>query len=60
MVREMFILTDIELRARWFRDHESTYELPDEPVMLTPAARDFIKEHEITLIGMPDKVRWPG
>ena len=46
----MFILTDTELRARWFTEHKKTYMLPDGPVILTPAAKDFIKEHEITLI----------
>lgn len=57
----MFILTDIELRARWFREHEKEYMLPDDPVIITPAARDFIKEHEITLIGKDhEQVKWPG
>ena len=45
----MKILTDIELRARWFRSHEKEYHLSKD-TMLTPAAKDFIKEHGITLI----------
>ena len=45
----MEILTDIALRAHWFRSHEKTYHVAKD-TMLTPAARDFIREHGITLI----------
>lgn len=45
----MEILTDIALRAHWFRSHEKTYHVSKD-TMLTPAARDFIREHGITLI----------
>ncbi|MGN0204966.1 MAG: phosphate propanoyltransferase [Coprococcus sp.] len=45
----MKILTDMELRARWFRSHEKEYHLSKD-IMLTPAAKDFIREHGITLI----------
>lgn len=45
----MKVLTDIELRGHWFKSHEATYCL-QKGVMLTPAARDFVKEHGITLV----------
>ena len=45
----MEILTDIALRAHWFRSHEKAYHVSKD-TMLTPAARDFIREHGITLI----------
>ncbi len=45
----MEILTDIALRAHWFRSHEKEYHISKD-TMLTPAARDFIREHGITLI----------
>ena len=45
----MEILTDIALRAHWFRSHEKEYRVSKD-TMLTPAARDFIREHGITLI----------
>ena len=45
----MKILTDMELRARWFRSHEKEYYLSKD-TMLTPAAKDFIREHGISLI----------
>lgn len=44
----MEILTDIALRAHWFRSHEKEYRVSKD-TMLTPAARDFIREHGITL-----------
>ena len=44
----MEILTDIALRAHWFRSHEKAYHVSKD-TMLTPAARDFIREHGITL-----------
>lgn len=43
------ILTDAELRAHWFRTRETTFSAAPG-VMLTPAARDFLKEHSITLV----------
>ena len=45
----MEILTDIARRAHWFRSHEKAYHVSKD-TMLTPAARDFIREHGITLI----------
>lgn len=45
----MEILTDIALRAHWFRSHEKVYRVSKD-TMLTPAAKDFIREHGITLI----------
>lgn len=45
----MEILTDIKLRAHWFKNHEATYCL-SKGTMLTPAARDFVREHGIHLI----------
>ncbi|MBE5807944.1 MAG: hypothetical protein E7317_06345 [Clostridiales bacterium] len=43
------LLTDIELRAHWHRTHSPVYEI--EPgTMLTPAARDFIRENRIELV----------
>lgn len=45
----MKILTDMELRARWFCSHEKEYHLSKD-TMLTPAAKDFIREHGITLV----------
>ena len=45
----MEILTGIALRAHWFRSHEKEYRVSKD-TMLTPAARDFIREHGITLI----------
>ena len=42
------ILTDIELRAHWYRTQETRYTV--EPgTYVTPAARDFIREHQIQL-----------
>lgn len=43
------ILTDVELRSHWFRTHETTFPAA-QGVVLTPAARDFLKEHNITLV----------
>lgn len=42
------LLTDIELRAQWSQNRSRTYYV-EEGVMLTPAAQDFVREHEITL-----------
>lgn len=42
------ILTDIELRAHWNRTRSDTYPL-EEGALLTPAARDFVREHGIRL-----------
>lgn len=45
----MKILTDIELRAHWYRDRQSQY-IVDKDTMITPAARDFLREHHIELV----------
>lgn len=45
----MEILTDMVLRAHWFRSHEKEYHLSKD-TMLTPAAKDFIREHGISLV----------
>lgn len=45
----MEILTDMVLRAHWFRNHEKEYHLSKD-TMLTPAAKDFIRERGITLV----------
>lgn len=45
----MEILTDTVLRAHWFKTHEKEYRIQKD-TMITPAAKDFIKEHGITLI----------
>lgn len=45
----MKILTDIVLRAHWFKTHDNEYVI-EKDTMLTPAARDFIKEHDIHLV----------
>ncbi|MCI6019501.1 MAG: phosphate propanoyltransferase [Clostridiales bacterium] len=45
----MNILTDIELRAHWFKEHQTRCEV-DADTMITPAARDFLREHHIELI----------
>ena len=43
-----YLLTDVELRARWSRDRSSTYYV-EEGTILTPSARDFLNEHKIQL-----------
>lgn len=45
----MKILTDIELRAHWYRERTAQYVV-EEDTMITPAARDFLREHHIELI----------
>ena len=47
-VTKMQVLTDIQLRAGWFKNRQDTWCVP-EGTMLTPAAKDFIKEHGITI-----------
>lgn len=42
------LLTDVELRARWSQERSESYCV-EEDVILTPAAKDFIREHGITL-----------
>lgn len=42
------LLTDVELRARWSRDRQSVCRV-EEGTILTPAARDFLREHNIAL-----------
>ena len=42
------ILTDIELRAHWYRTQEKSYTV-EAGTQLTPAADDFIREHHIQL-----------
>ncbi len=44
----MEILTDSALRAHWFQTHAKTYSVSRD-TLITPAARDFIKEHGIEL-----------
>lgn len=44
----MKILTDTALRAHWFQTHAKTYSVSQD-TLITPAARDFIKEHGIEL-----------
>ena len=45
----MEIITDIVLRAHWFKTHSSEYVVGKD-ILLTPAAKDFIKEHQIQLV----------
>ncbi len=45
----MNVLTDIQLRAGWFKDRRETWHVP-EGTTLTPAARDFVKEHGIKIV----------
>ena len=42
------ILTDIELRAHWYRTQEKRYTVTPG-TYVTPAAQDFIREHQIQL-----------
>lgn len=42
------LLTDTELRAVWFPGREKAYYV-EEGTLLTPSAKDFIREHGITL-----------
>ncbi len=42
------ILTDIELRAHWYRTQEKSYTVAPD-TCITPAALDFIREHQIQL-----------
>lgn len=42
------ILTDVELRAHWFRTGENVYYVQKD-VSVTPSAQDFLKEHGIEL-----------
>ena len=43
------VVTDIELRSRWYANREETVVVPCGAV-LTPAAKDFIRENNIKLI----------
>lgn len=45
----MKILTDVVLRAHWFKTYDNEYAV-DENTILTPAAKDFVKEHDIRLV----------
>jgi len=47
-MRNAKILTDIELRAHWYRTREKRYTVAPG-TYVTPAARDFIREHQIEL-----------
>lgn len=49
----MEIITDIVLRAHWFKTHSSEYVVGKD-ILLTPAAKDFIKEHQIQLVCRED------
>ena len=42
------ILTDVELRAHWYRTQERCYTIAPG-TYVTPAAQDFIREHQIQL-----------
>lgn len=42
------LLTGAELRARWSQTRKSTYSV-EEGTILTPSAKDFLREHNITL-----------
>lgn len=44
----MKILTDTQLRAHWFKTRCGEYTV-EEDTFVTPAARDFLKEHGIAL-----------
>ena len=48
------LLTDTELRARWSARRTSEYTV-EEGTILTPSARDFIREQGITLRFVPAK-----
>lgn len=43
------VVTDIELRSRWYANRREKLTVPSGAV-LTPAAKDFIRENNITLI----------
>lgn len=43
------VVTDIELRSRWYANRVDKLTVPNGAV-LTPAAKDFIRENNITLI----------
>ena len=43
------VVTDIELRSRWYANRRDKLTVPSGAV-LTPAAKDFIRENNITLI----------
>ena len=47
-MKKATILTDIELRAHWYRTRETTYTVAPG-TCITPAAQDFIREHQIQL-----------
>ncbi len=42
------VLSVVELRAHWNSTHELTYYI-DDGVIVTPAANDFLREHDISL-----------
>lgn len=42
------VLSDVELRARWLRDGMTVCEV-EEGTVLTPAAKDFVREHHIEI-----------
>ena len=45
----MKILTDMELRARWYGTRPSVFHV-EAGTVVTPAARDFLREHGIALV----------
>lgn len=47
-MKKATILTDIELRAHWYRTRETSYTVAPG-TCITPAALDFIREHQIQL-----------
>lgn len=46
------LLTDVELRARWSRERTDCLRV-EEGTILTPAARDFLREQGVTLTFAP-------
>jgi len=48
------LLTDVELRATWSRNREKNYYVV-EGTILTPSAKDFIHEHDISLCYLPSE-----
>jgi len=43
-----YLLTDTELRSRWFQDRPAVFQV-EEGTILTPSAQDFIRENNIQL-----------
>jgi len=43
------LLTEAELRSHWLKNRETVFHI-DDGTVLTPSARDFIREHDIRLV----------